>query len=115
MPEITDITAISVVVARMIPSSVRKLRSLLPRSEWRAPFTASQNDAWEFIYLSLRRFQRRFLSNRSADPLHYHRIRPQPVRLAADESQMAAVLRGHNLNPRIGAHCRRFVGRERHE
>ena len=50
MPEITDITAISVVVARMIPSSVRKLRSLLPRSEWRAPFTASQNDAWEFIY-----------------------------------------------------------------
>jgi hypothetical protein len=49
MPEITDITAISVVVARMIPSNVRKLRSLLPRSEWRAPLTASQNDAWEFM------------------------------------------------------------------
>ncbi len=31
MPWIIDITAISVVVARMIPSSVRKLRSLLPR------------------------------------------------------------------------------------
>ena len=45
MPEITLITAISVVVARIIPSSVRKLRSLLPRSEWSAPFTASQNDA----------------------------------------------------------------------
>ena len=45
MPEITDITAISVVVARMIPSRVRKLRSLLPRSEWTAPVTASQNDA----------------------------------------------------------------------
>ena len=36
-PEMTDITAISVVVARIIPSSVRKLRSLLPRSEWSAP------------------------------------------------------------------------------
>src|ERR1035438_4506103 len=49
MPEITDITAIKVVVARIMPSRVRKLRSLLPRSEWRAPFTASQNEAWEFI------------------------------------------------------------------
>ena len=45
MPEITDITAISVVVARMMPSSVRKLRSLLPRSDCSAPITASQNDA----------------------------------------------------------------------
>ena len=44
-----DITAISVVVARIIPSRVRKLRSLLPRSEWRAPFTASQNDACDVI------------------------------------------------------------------
>ena len=37
MPEITDMTAMSVVVARMMPSSVRKLRSLLPRSDWMAP------------------------------------------------------------------------------
>src|ERR1035438_5587838 len=49
MPEITLITAIRVVVANMIPSRVRKLRSLLPRSDWRAPFTASQNDAWDCI------------------------------------------------------------------
>src|SRR5580692_505099 len=49
MPEITDITAISVVVARMMPSSVRKLRSLLPRSDWMAPVTASQNDACVLI------------------------------------------------------------------
>ena len=33
MPWIIDITAISVVVARMMPSRVRKLRSLLERSE----------------------------------------------------------------------------------
>src|ERR1039457_1221402 len=39
MPEITLITAINVVVARMMPSSVRKLRNLLPRSDWRAPRT----------------------------------------------------------------------------
>ena len=41
----TDITAISVVVARMIPSSVRKLRSLLPRSEASATLAASCKDA----------------------------------------------------------------------
>ena len=33
MPLMIAMTAISVVVARMIPSSVRKLRSLLLRSE----------------------------------------------------------------------------------
>src|ERR1017187_3149628 len=50
MPEITDITAIRVVVARMMPSRVRKLRSLLPRSDWTAATTASQNDARALIY-----------------------------------------------------------------
>jgi hypothetical protein len=38
-------TAISVVVARMMPRRVRKLLSLLPRRDWTAPFTASQKDA----------------------------------------------------------------------
>src|SRR5471030_2178044 len=45
MPEITDITAMSVVVARMMPRMVMKLLSLLERRDWTAPFTASQNDA----------------------------------------------------------------------
>src|ERR1700732_2063942 len=45
IPEITDMTAISVVVARMMPRRGRKLLSLLPRRDWTAPFTARQNDA----------------------------------------------------------------------
>ena len=45
MPSITDMTAIRVVVARMIPSSVRKLRNLLPRKESAAPVTASPKEA----------------------------------------------------------------------
>jgi hypothetical protein len=40
-----DITAISVVVARIIPSSVRKLRSLLERSESNATNADSRKDA----------------------------------------------------------------------
>jgi len=44
---ITAITAISVVVDRMIPSRVRKLRSLLPRKESRATAAASRKEAWD--------------------------------------------------------------------
>src|ERR1700730_10223071 len=51
MPLITAMTAIKVVVARMIPRSVRKLRSLLDRSEAAAPSTASQKDALDSISL----------------------------------------------------------------
>ena len=47
MPWITDITAIRVVVERMMPSRVRKLRSLLERSESKATEAASKKDAWE--------------------------------------------------------------------
>ena len=43
----TLITAISVVVERMIPSSVKKLRSLLARKESKATDAASKNEAWE--------------------------------------------------------------------
>src|ERR1019366_1170869 len=45
MPWIRAVTAIRVVVARMMPRSVRKLRSLFLRSESRAIRVASQNDA----------------------------------------------------------------------
>ena len=48
IPWITDITAISVVVDRMMPSSVRKLRSLLARSESKATVAASKKEAWDF-------------------------------------------------------------------
>jgi hypothetical protein len=36
-----------VVVEMMIPNSVRKLRSLLERSESNATEAASKNDAWD--------------------------------------------------------------------
>src|SRR4051794_38866056 len=45
MPWMREVTAIRVVVARMIPSSVRKLRSLFLRSESSAMRVASQNEA----------------------------------------------------------------------
>ena len=48
IPWITAMTEISVVVDRIIPSSVRKLRSLLPRSESSATLAASKKEAWEF-------------------------------------------------------------------
>ena len=52
MPWITEMTAMSVVVERMMPSSVRKLRILLDRRESNATEAASRKDAWEdFTYL----------------------------------------------------------------
>src|SRR5580658_9783429 len=110
MPEITDITAISVVEARMMPGSVIKLRSLLPRSDWTAPVTASQtmracsfNPMWRgplgagplgagmgwALYLPGRRGSRLRRGSRQ-NPLHDRRIHPKPVRPAADEPEVAA-------------------------
>ena len=48
-------TAIKVVVERIIPSSVRKLRSLLARSESRATPAASKKEAWDFIIFRIRK------------------------------------------------------------
>jgi hypothetical protein len=45
MPWMNDVTAISVVVARMIPSKVRKLRSLFLLRESMAIRAASQKEA----------------------------------------------------------------------
>src|ERR1700678_692588 len=108
MPEITDITAISVVVARMMPSSVRKLRSLLPRSDWMAPVTASQNDACVLIQSLHGRRGVRFRSGSRLNPLHDRRIHPEPVRLPADEPEVPAVFGGNQLDVRIRLHCLRF-------
>src|SRR6185295_13694724 len=103
MPEITDITAIRVVVARMIPSSVRKLRSLLPRSAWRALFTASQNDAWVFIQTCDGRAGER-LARIRLDPLHYRPIEPQTMGGPADKPQVAAGFRGNHPDARVLPH-----------
>ena len=46
MPLMIDITAIRVVVARMIPSRVRKLRSLLTRNDSAATRADSANEAF---------------------------------------------------------------------
>ena len=50
MPWIIAITAISVAVERMMPSSVRKLRSLLARSDSKATEAASKNEAWDAAF-----------------------------------------------------------------
>src|SRR5690349_21853425 len=98
MPEITLITAMSVVVARMIPSRVRKLRSLLPRSAWRALFTASQNEAWEFIQTCDERAGQR-LARIRLNPLHYRPIQPQTMGRAPDKPQVAAGFRRNHPYP----------------
>jgi hypothetical protein len=51
----TELTAMSVVVDRMMPSRVRKLRSLLDRKESNATEAASKKDAREdFTILRIR-------------------------------------------------------------
>ena len=54
IPWITAMTAISVVVDRMIPSSVRKLRSLLDRSESSATEAASRKEARDCTIFRIR-------------------------------------------------------------
>src|SRR5579883_2125484 len=64
MPWITAITAIRVVVERIIPSSVRKLRSLLLRSESSATAAASKKEAREDFTIFRIRGRDRFCSGR---------------------------------------------------
>src|SRR5262245_47285838 len=97
MPEITLITAMRVVVARMIPSNVRKLRSLLPRREWSAPFTASQNDACDVIR-TCDEARVESLAVPGLNPFHYHLIEPETVGAAAQESKVAAEFGNHQLD-----------------
>src|ERR1017187_6957509 len=104
IPEITDITAMSVVVARMIPSSVKKLHSLLECSDWTAPVTASQNDACEVFILRPGRNEGQALSVLAHDPFHYRLIGPKAVRFAANKSQVAAMPGNQQFDPRIGSH-----------
>ena len=53
MPWISAVTAIRVVVARMMPSRVRKLRSLFLRRESSAMRVASQKEALRRSFLEL--------------------------------------------------------------
>ena len=83
-------TTISVVVERMMPSKVRKLRSLLERKEANATTTASTNDALAcIVYIT-------FPSPNSC--VHfcypgYHRlVEPEPGTGAGQEAHVATVL-----------------------
>ncbi len=96
MPEITDITAMSVVVARMMPSSVRKLRSLLELSDCKAPRRASQKDAWLLIsnpaVQNLDGAAAQFISSpHCQNPLYNCFVQPEAGWPARDEPNVAAV------------------------
>src|SRR6266581_9220076 len=91
MPWITAFTPIRVVVDRMIPSSVRKLRSLLERKESRATDAASRNDARDCTCYS--GYERRllFVPDRG-HPFHHHSVQPEARTPARDETEMTAVV-----------------------
>lgn len=90
MPWITDITAIRVVVARMIPSNVRKLRSLLERNESAATDAASRMDA---VWATLLRDEAGVgFVPYFANPLYENRVQPKARFCAGDEAEMTAVI-----------------------
>ena len=86
MPWITHITAISVVVERIIPSSVRKLRSLLDRRESNATLAASRKDAWLCTVLLGYEFARPF-------------VHPAPIKQMPLRSQDLADIKEPKLSP----------------
>src|SRR3954447_1095974 len=90
-----DMTAMSVVVARMIPSSVRRLLILLPRSESAATVAASANEALVAIgYIQQTRSGRRLFP----DPLQQHPIEPESWETGREEAQVPAVLHGQEAD-----------------
>ena len=106
MPWITDITAISVVVERIIPSSVRKLRSLLERSESNATDAASKKDAWEdFTERATLTYRIREPRETCSDISSTQSITSSSSQnrgaAAGDESEVAAVIHGDQPQMRI--------------
>src|ERR1700686_2183579 len=90
MPWIMDMTAIKVVVARMMPSSVRKLRSLLERSESAATAAASRKDAvWA---INLRDEVGCGFVPHFAHPFQKDLVQPKPGRRLRNEPDVTAVL-----------------------
>src|ERR1700688_744604 len=103
MPWIMDMTAIKVVVARMMPSSVRKLRSLLERRESAATAAASRKDAvWA---IALRDEIGRGFVPHLTHPVQEYLIQPKAGRRLGYESDMTAMLRGQQLQMGISREC----------
>src|SRR6202022_4288870 len=99
MPWIMDMTAINVVVARIMPSSVRKLRSLLDRSESAATDAASRKDAvWAIV---LRDEIGCGFVPHLAHPLQEHLVQPKPGRRLRDEPDVTAILNRQQPQVRI--------------
>jgi len=96
-----SITAISVVVARIIPKRVRKLRSFDERSDPIATPMASRREA-EPCTVSLRRSGSAFSSVSVRNPVPYDFIRPEPWRFTGDEANVTAVFGSNQLNIRVG-------------
>src|SRR5262249_25597599 len=108
MPSITDITAMRVVVARMMPNKVRKLRSLLPRSDATAPVTASQKDALACIP----RCRRGLGTNCSVlcvDPLQYGVVHPESRWFPRNKPEMSAVVGQEHPDGGVPAHGFLFI------
>src|SRR5215472_15866123 len=99
MPWIMDMTAIRVVVARMMPSSVRKLRNLLDCSESAATAAASRKDAFWAIVLR-DEIGGRFVPH-LAQPLQQHPVQPKARRRPGYEPDMASVLHGQRPQVQI--------------
>src|SRR6266849_5712353 len=92
MPWITDMTAINVVVARMMPNSVRKLRSLLERNESAATSVASRNDAvWA---IGLRDDAGGHFVPNFAEPLHQNSVKPEARLGFREKTQVTTMLHG---------------------
>src|SRR5579871_6876518 len=104
MPWMIDITAMSVVVARMSLRSVRKLRSLLARRESAATEAASRNEAvWEGFFirrsLSIERTRLELCSVvLSSSPAGRH-----PAKIAAES--LTGSQGGRRVQPRAAANA----------
>src|SRR5579875_1962 len=105
------VTEIKVVVARMIPRSVRKLRSLLLLSESIAIRPASQQEA-------LRRELRDLCSlgqKKLLQPVQHNSIKPKARPFTGQKAQMSAMLRCKQPQSRIALKGRVAVDRKRHQ
>src|SRR5271165_6018006 len=101
----------------MIPSSVRKLRSLLERSESNATETASPNEAWvraTFMLLLGYETRRRFVLN-FLQPIDDQPVEPEARLAAGDEAEMSAMIDGDQPKARIPLERRMIVGGKWHQ
>src|SRR6185437_3180712 len=125
IPCIRAITEMRVVVARMIPSSVRKLRSLFLLRESTAIRAASQNEALGrylrcFDTDSSGRRKRLGLCSRnsirrrrqSSNPVQHEGIQPEPWFSPRKEPKMTAVFRSNQSDVRVRYESRMRVNLE---